>query len=87
MSGVRGCFKDWADPDWLREVVELLNPLLRKLESIFTGDGGRKDFGFSPSLRTRMDLRIFEWNEVKGAVRAGLLMWYCDRSKSFTVER
>jgi hypothetical protein len=78
MSGVRGYFEEFADPDWLREVVELLKPPLRKLDSILTGDGGRKDFDFSPSPRTRIDLSIFEWNEVNGAARAGLLIWYCD---------
>jgi hypothetical protein len=47
MTGVRWCFEE-VDPEWLREVVELLKPPLRKLESILTGEGGRKDFVFSP---------------------------------------
>jgi hypothetical protein len=44
----------------MREVVELLKPPLRKLESILTGEAGRKDFVVSPSPITRMALRIFE---------------------------
>jgi hypothetical protein len=81
MSGVRCCFEE-VDPERLREVVELLKPLLRKLESILTGEGGRKDFAFSASP-TRIALRIFEWNEVSGAARAGLLMSNCARRRSF----
>lgn len=84
ITGVLCCFEE-KDAEWLREFVELLKPLLRKLESSFTGEGGRKDFDLSPSATTRIDLRIFEWNEVKGAARAGLLISYCTRSKSFAI--
>lgn len=60
--GVRWCFGGpaCADPELLKEVVELLKPPLRKLESILTGDGGRKDFDLSPSEEIRTDFRIFE---------------------------
>jgi len=40
---------EWADAESLKDVVELLNPPLRKLDSIFTGEDGLKDFAFSPS--------------------------------------
>jgi hypothetical protein len=52
--GVRGCLfgLECADAELLKDVVELLNPPLRKLDSIFTGDEGLKDFAFSPSGRT-----------------------------------
>jgi hypothetical protein len=82
--GVRWCFGGLAcaDPELLKEVVELLKPLLRKLESIFTGDGGRKDLDLSPSAVIRIDFKTFEYNERKGPVKAGLIGWYCARSKS-----
>jgi hypothetical protein len=61
-SGVRWCLGGLAcpDPELLNEVVELLKPPLRKLESILTGDGGRKDFDLSPSADIRIDFRILE---------------------------
>lgn len=82
--GVRWCFGGLAgaDPELLKEVVELLNPPLSKLESILTGDGGRNDLDFSPSPAIRIDFKILEWKEMKGAVNAGLMGWYCARSKS-----
>lgn len=49
-----------ADPELVKEVVELLKPPLRKLESILTGDGGRNDLDLSPSTDIRIDLKIFE---------------------------
>lgn len=49
--GVRECF--WLDdPESLNDVMELLNPLVRKLESILTGEAGLKPFDFSPSTDT-----------------------------------
>ena len=49
--GVRGCLfgLECPDAESLKDVVELLNPPLRKLDSIFTGEDGLKDFAFSPS--------------------------------------
>lgn len=79
--GVRGCLGG-LDPAW-KDEVELLNPL-DKNESNLTGEFGRNDFDLSPSASIAIDLRILEWNATNGVVRAGLLMWFCDRSKSFT---
>jgi hypothetical protein len=61
-SGVRWGFSglQCADPELLKEVVELLKPPLRKLESILTGDGGRNDLDLSPSTDIRIDFKIFE---------------------------
>jgi hypothetical protein len=56
-NGVRECFD--TDPGVPKDVVEPLNPELRKLESILAGEGGLNDFDLSPSTITRMDLRIF----------------------------
>lgn len=42
------------------EVVELLKLLLRKLDIILTGDGGRNDLDLSPSASMRVDFKIFE---------------------------
>lgn len=59
---VRWCFGGLAgeEPELLKEVVELLKPPLSKLESILTGDGGRKDLDLSHSVIIRTDFNIFE---------------------------
>ena len=59
--GVLWCFDaEWVEPESLKEEVELLKPPLRKLESILTGEGGRNDLDLSPSVATRIDLKILE---------------------------
>jgi len=52
--GVRECLLgvEKEDPESLKDVTELLKPLLKKLESILTGDAGRRLFDFSPSAET-----------------------------------
>lgn len=39
---------EYAEPESLNEVTEALKLLLRKLESILTGDAGLELFAFSP---------------------------------------
>lgn len=60
IRGVRCIFGGLEMIELLRELVELLKPLDKKLESILTGEAGRKYFDLSPSATTGIALRVFE---------------------------
>ena len=47
--------------------------LLKKLDSIFTGEGGRKALFLSLSATTCIDFRTLQKYEMKGEVNVGLL--------------
>ncbi len=55
----------------LNDVVELLKPLEKRFDSIFTGDAGRNPPFLSTSVWTWIDFKVLQLKDVKGTARAG----------------